>query len=136
MTEKIKMACIIDDDSIYVNLVKKIIETKKLCDNLLIFNNGKDGIDYFESILQNLGHNDIPEIILLDINMPVMDGWEFIERFTKIQNKFKKRITLYVVSSSINATEIEKAKSLSSVENYLVKPVNIDELEAVFARTA
>ena len=136
MTEKIKMACIIDDDSIYVNLVKKIIETKKLCDNLLIFNNGKDGIDYFESILQNLEHNDIPEIILLDINMPVMDGWEFIERFTKIQNKFKKRITLYVVSSSINATEIEKAKSLSSVENYLVKPVNIDELEAVFARTA
>ena len=136
MTEKIKMACIIDDDSIYVNLVKKIIETKKLCDNLLVFNNGKDGIDYFESILQNLEHNDIPEIILLDINMPVMDGWEFIERFTKIQNKFKKRITLYVVSSSINATEIEKAKSLSSVENYLVKPVNIDELEAVFARTA
>ena len=136
MTEKIKMACIIDDDSIYVNLVKKIIETKKLCDNLLVFNNGKDGIDYFESILQNLEQNDIPEIILLDINMPVMDGWEFIERFTKIQNKFKKRITLYVVSSSINATEIEKAKSLSSVENYLVKPVNIDELEAVFARTA
>ena len=130
------MACIIDDDSIYVNLVKKIIETKKLCSNLLVFNDGKDGIDYFEALLKNLDQDVIPEIILLDINMPVMDGWEFIERFTKIQNKFKKRITLYVVSSSINLTDIEKAKSLSGVQNYLVKPVKIDDLEAVFKRTA
>ncbi|MEM5563612.1 response regulator [Psychroserpens sp. AS72] len=136
MEQKIKMACIIDDDSIYVTLVKKIIETKKLCDNLLVFKDGKDGIDYFETILQNIEQSGIPEIILLDINMPIMDGWEFIERFTKIQNKFKKRITLYVVSSSINITDIDKAKSLSSVENYLVKPVKIDELEAVFSRTA
>ncbi|WP_047549839.1 response regulator [Psychroserpens sp. Hel_I_66] len=136
MEKKIKMACIIDDDSIYVNLVKKIIETKKLCSNLLVFNDGKDGIDYFEALLKNLDQDVIPEIILLDINMPVMDGWEFIERFTKIQNKFKKRITLYVVSSSINLTDIEKAKSLSGVQNYLVKPVKIDDLEAVFKRTA
>nr|WP_321221718.1 response regulator [uncultured Psychroserpens sp.] len=136
MNNKIKVACIIDDDNIYVNLVKKIIETKKLCDNLLVFKDGKDGIDYFEALLQNLNQKGIPEIILLDINMPIMDGWEFIERFTKIQNKFDKRITLYVVSSSINVTDIDKAKSLSTVQNYLVKPVNIDDLEAVFSRTA
>jgi len=136
MSSKIKLACIIDDDSIYVNLVKKIIETKKLCDNLLIFNDGKDGIEYFEALLQNFSKENIPEIILLDINMPIMDGWEFIERFTKIKNKFNSQITLYVVSSSINITDVDKAKSLSSVENYLIKPVNIDALEAVFSKTA
>jgi len=136
MDNKIKLACIIDDDSIYVNLIKKIIETKKLCDNLLIFNDGKDGIDYFESLLQNFTKDNIPEVILLDINMPIMDGWEFIERFTKIKNKFHRQITLYVVSSSINVTDVDKAKSLSSVENYLVKPVNIDELEAIFRKSA
>jgi len=136
MDNKIKLACIIDDDSIYVNLIKKIIETKKLCDNLLIFNDGKDGIDYFESLLQNFTKDNIPEVILLDINMPIMDGWEFIERFTKIKNKFHRQITLYVVSSSINVTDVDRAKSLSSVENYLVKPVNIDELEAIFRKSA
>ena len=68
--------------------------------------------------------------------MPVMNGWEFLERFTKIKNKFEKQITLYVVSSSINITDIERAKSLSSVENYLVKPVNIAELEAIFDKVA
>lgn len=136
MDKKIKLACIIDDDKIYVNLVKKIIETKKLCDHLLIFKDGKEAIDYFEALLQNFEEKNIPEIILLDINMPVMDGWEFLERFTKIENKFNNLVTLYVVSSSINATDINKAKSLSTVENYLVKPVKIDDLEAVFSKTA
>ena len=136
MKDKIKLACIIDDDKIYVNLVRKIIETKKLCDHLLIFKDGKEGIDYFETLLQNFEKEHLPEVILLDLNMPVMDGWEFLERFTKIKNKFNSPITLYVVSSSINAIDIEKAKSLSSVQNYLIKPVKIDELEAVFNKTA
>ncbi|NRD21991.1 response regulator [Winogradskyella litoriviva] len=136
MKKKIKLACIIDDDKIYVNLVRKIIETKKLCDHLLIFKDGKEGIDYFETLLQNFEREHLPEVILLDLNMPVMDGWEFLERFTKIKNKFNSPITLYVVSSSINSIDIEKAKSLSSVQNYLIKPVKIDELEAVFNQTA
>lgn len=136
MKNKIKLACIIDDDKIYVNLVRKIIETKKLCDHLLIFKDGKEGIDYFETLLQNFEKEHLPEVILLDLNMPVMDGWEFLERFTKIKNKFNSPITLYVVSSSINSIDIEKAKALSSVQNYLIKPVKIDELEAVFNKTA
>ncbi|WP_299120642.1 response regulator [uncultured Winogradskyella sp.] len=136
MDKKIELACIIDDDNIYVNLVKKIIETKKLCDHLLIFKDGKEGIEYFEALLQNLEEKHIPEVILLDINMPVLDGWGFIERFTKIRNKFNSPITLYLVSSSIDVRDINKAKSLSSVKNYLIKPVNIDELEAVFNKSA
>ncbi|WP_299884635.1 response regulator [uncultured Lacinutrix sp.] len=135
-TSTVELACIIDDDSVYVNLVKKIIETKKLCENLLVFSDGKQSIEYFEAILQNLEAEQIPEIIFLDLNMPVMDGWEFLERFTKIKNKLDKAITLYVVSSSINPLDINRAKSLSSVEDYLIKPVNISELESIFTKTA
>ena len=132
----VELACIIDDDSVYVNLVKKIIETKKLCENLLVFNDGKQSIDYFEALLKNLEAKNIPEIIFLDLNMPIMDGWEFLERFTKIKNNFGKVITLYVVSSSINPLDVNRAKSLSSVEDYLIKPVNIDELETIFSKSA
>jgi len=131
-----ELACIIDDDKVYVNLVKKIIETKKLCKNLLIFKDGKESIDYFEALLQNLNEDKIPEIIFLDLNMPVMDGWEFLERFVKIKNKFGKVITLYIVSSSINPVDINRAKKLSEVEDYLVKPVNIGDLEHIFIKSA
>ena len=133
---KIELACIIDDDNIYINLIKRIIDTNKLCENLLIFNNGKESIDYFESMLENLAEDKIPEIIFLDLNMPIMDGWEFIDRFTKIKNKFRKVITLYIVSSSINPDDLNRAKLLSDVEDFLVKPVNIQELESIFTKSA
>ncbi len=132
MSSKIGLACIIDDDSMYVNLVKKIIEAKNLCENLMVFKNGKDAINYFEVILNNLDKESIPEIIFLDINMPVMDGWQFLESFTKIKNKLGKTITLYIVSSSINPADIERAKGINSVKDYLIKPVTIDDLEAIF----
>lgn len=132
----IELACIIDDDSVYVNLVKRIIETRKLCKNLLIFKDGKESIDYFEALLQNLNEERIPDIIFLDLNMPIMDGWEFLERFTQIENKFNKLITLYVVSSSINPVDVERAKALSTVKDYLIKPINIAALENIFSQSA
>lgn len=130
------LACIIDDDNLYVNLLKKVIVTRKLCENLLIFNDGKQSIDYFEALSQNLDEEKIPDIIFIDLNMPVMDGWEFIERFTKIENKFEKLITLYIVSSSIDPADISRAKTLSNIEDYLIKPAHIKELEKIFKKTA
>ncbi|MCK8523612.1 response regulator [Aquimarina sp. D1M17] len=130
---QIGLACIIDDDSMYVNLVKKIIEAKKLCKNLMIFPNGMEALDYFEALLTSLNKKCIPEIIFLDLNMPIMDGWEFLDNFTKIKNKLGKTITLYIVSSSINPTDIEKARQISMVKDYLIKPVTIEDLEAIFS---
>lgn len=133
MSNKIALACIIDDDDMYVSLVKKIIEAKNLCQNLMVFQNGKAALSYFEAILSNLDQKSIPEIIFLDLNMPVMDGWEFLDNFTRIKNKLGKAITLYVVSSSINPIDIERAKSINSVKDYLIKPVTIDDLETIFS---
>ncbi len=129
-----KLACIIDDDLIYTNLIKRVIENNELCSELLIFNNGKQSIDYFESSLESLDAKSIPEIIFLDLNMPIMDGWEFLERFSKIKNKFKKKISLYVVSSSINPSDINRAKSSPTVQNYFTKPLNVNKLEQIFLR--
>ena len=136
MKNTTSLACIIDDDNLYVNLLKKIIKTKNLCKNLLVFNDGKQSIDYFEGMLENLNEDKIPDIIFIDLNMPVMDGWEFIERFTKIENKFKKTITLYIVSSSIDPADINRAKSLSNIKDYLIKPTHIKELENIFIQSA
>lgn len=134
MDHKIGLACIIDDDSMYVNLVKRIVEAKNLCENLMVFKNGKDALNYFEAILTNLDKKSIPEIIFLDLNMPIMDGWEFLDNFTNIKNKLSKIITLYIVSSSINPVDIERARKINTVQDYLIKPVTIEDLEAIFLK--
>jgi len=136
MGNKIKVACIIDDDKIYVNLVKRIIKTKELCQNVLVFENGKEALDYFESSLDNLEEEkSIPEIIFLDLNMPIMDGWEFLENFITIRNKLRKLTTLYITSSSINPLDIKKANDTNGVKNYLSKPITIERLESIFSLT-
>ena len=130
----IKLSCIIDDDNVYINLVKKVIDIKKLSDNLLIFKNGKEAIDYFAAIIENLNEEAFPEIILLDLNMPVMDGWNFLKEFTALKPPKSLSTTLYIVSSSIDAYEIERAKSFELVTDYLIKPLNLEEFEGIFNR--
>ncbi|MCP9199414.1 response regulator [Gramella sp. GC03-9] len=137
MGQKVELACIIDDDKIYVNLVKKIIEIKKLSENLLIYKNGKEALDYFKEIMQNTTDEDkLPDIIFLDLNMPVMDGWEFLNEFIKIKNNLNKKITLYVVSSSIDPRDLERAKSFNLVTDYLIKPIELKKFEKIFEKTA
>lgn len=137
MGQKVELACIIDDDKIYVNLVKKIIEIKKLSENLLIYKNGKEALDYFKGIMENTTDEDkLPDIIFLDLNMPVMDGWEFLNEFIKVKNNLNKKITLYVVSSSIDPRDLERAKSFNLVTDYLIKPIELKKFEKIFDRTA
>ncbi|TRO67268.1 response regulator [Christiangramia sabulilitoris] len=137
MGQKVELACIIDDDKIYVNLVKKIIEIKKLSENLLIYKNGKEALDYFKDIMENVTDEDkLPDIIFLDLNMPVMDGWEFLNEFIKIKNSLNKKITLYVVSSSIDPRDLERAKSFNLVTDYLIKPIELKKFEKIFEKTA
>lgn len=130
----IKLSCIIDDDDVYINLIKKIIDVKKLSEGLLVFKNGQEALDYFKPIMENISEEDFPEIILLDLNMPVMDGWKFLNEFTQIKRHSKIKTTLYIVSSSINPYDVAKAKSYSLVTDYLIKPVKLDQFEALFMK--
>jgi len=130
----IKLSCIIDDDEVYINLIKKIIDVKNLSENLLVFKNGQEALDHFRPIMENINEEAFPEIILLDLNMPVMDGWNFLNEFTQIKLNSKIKTTLYIVSSSINPYDVAKAKSYSLVTDYLIKPVNLDQFEALFVK--
>ncbi len=131
MSRKVERVCIIDDDNIYVNLIRKIIELKKLSNVVLVFNNGREALDFFLNALDDEQKEEIPQVVLLDLNMPIMDGWEFLDEFSKIRNKITERIDLYVVSSSIDSRDIERAKAIDIVSDYFTKPIKLNDFERI-----
>jgi len=129
LVQPVKTVCVIDDDKIYVYGLKKLISLKQLCPNLIEFPNGKEAIDFFNDP-QN--QQQLPDIILLDIDMPVMDGWDFMEHYAQILPRLGKKITVYMVSSSIDDADMKRAKNITEVSDYVVKPVSQDKLARLF----
>ena len=126
---KNKKIWVIDDDPIYQIIVKKIIEKSEMFTEIYSFKNGKDAIDNLYKSSEN--SESVPDIILLDINMPIMDGWEFMEELGLIKTNFNNEIVVYIVSSSIAIEDKNKSKSYENILGYLSKPINVNDYPAV-----
>ena len=125
--KKIALTCIIDDDPIYIFGTRRMMEIANFCESFMIFNNGKNALETLEKII--LAEGTLPELILLDLNMPIMDGWEFLDEFIKIP--CEQKVTIYIITSSIDNEDIKKAKTYSNVSNYILKPVTVDSLKVI-----
>lgn len=124
MTKKI--IWVIDDDTIYQIIVNKIIQRSEMFSAVSSFKNGRIAIDALQETLDK--DTSLPDIILLDINMPIMDGWEFMEEMALMKSKFNKQITVYIVSSSISIEDKNRSKTYADILGYLSKPVTINDL--------
>lgn len=113
--------CIIDDDKIFQILTKAVIEKTRLVQKIKIFSNGKTAIEFLSTMHDQ--PDELPEIILLDLNMPILDGWGFLEEYLLLKPRIGKKILIYIVSSSIDPEDIEKARTISEVTDYIIKPV-------------
>jgi response regulator of citrate/malate metabolism len=117
----IKNIFLIDDDETFVFLTGRIIKATQKVDSVKTFGNGKDAIDYLS---ENASKPELlPEIIFFDLNMPILDGWGFIEEFITLMPKLAKQIKLYIITSSIAVHDIEKSKNFSVISDYMIKPV-------------
>ncbi|TDE03051.1 response regulator [Flavobacterium sandaracinum] len=121
-----KAIWIVDDDAIYQIIVNKIIQRSEMFSAISSFKNGKEAIDNLDHAATING--DLPDIILLDINMPIMDGWEFMEAMALIKPKLHKEIVVYIVSSSIAIEDKNKSKSYENILGYLSKPITVNDL--------
>lgn len=123
--KKIKTICIIDDDPIFRFGTKKMMESVQNSLNFLVYKNGKDA---FDNLLPKLHlNNTLPDVILLDLNMPVMDGWQFLDELVKIP--VAENIPIYIVSSSVDSRDIKRAKSYKMVNKYIVKPFSVSKVQ-------
>ena len=115
---------IIDDNEIDQLVTGKLLQTKLGATRILTFNNGKEGLDWME---QN-SNTDLAIILFLDIKMPVMNGFEFMEKFKALNENIKRRTLIFMLSSTLDPEEIERAIRYEHVDTILEKPLSIDQL--------
>lgn len=127
--KKIDLLCIIEDDPTHLFITKKMIEMSGMVENIMVYKNGKEAYDKLKAIF--ISSEMLPEIILLDLNMPIWDGWQFLDEFTKIP--IKTKITIYILTSSNSEEDKKNAERYNLSENYLVKPINLSELKKVLS---
>lgn len=117
----LKTIFLVDDDFVYQFLTKKIIVEARTDVNIETFSNGQDAIEYLKSEYKIPAK--LPEVIFLDLAMPIMDGWQFLKEYGTLNGKFGKQILVYIVSSSITPSEINRAKEFDFVQDYIIKPI-------------
>ncbi|MEX2597549.1 MAG: response regulator [Salibacteraceae bacterium] len=120
---------VIDDDDIYQFLLKKELKHTNMVERVTMFSDGRKALDYFLNHKEDT--DNLPDIVFLDINMPIMNGWRFLEEFKMLSPKIKKSITLYLVSSSFDDRDISRSKEYSEVTDYIIKPVKRSDLISV-----
>jgi CheY-like chemotaxis protein len=116
-----KKVMLIDDDPVFVFLVTKMLETVGGAVKIETFADGQLAIQHIITIKDS--PNALPDIIFLDLNMPVMDGWGFLESYTELEPDFKKNIALYILSSTVTPGDIERASGYPAVIDFLIKPL-------------
>ncbi len=123
--EPVSLIYIVDDDKIYRYTTETYIQLLNLAEEVKTFGDGEEAI---ESIKKNISNPDqLPDVILLDVNMPIMDGWDFIEEFITLSG-ISKKIALYMVSSSIDERDRARALEINQITDYIIKPITEEQL--------
>ena len=122
----IESICVIDDDQIYQIIIKKIIAKTSIFEKVLCFENGLKALEDLKS-----PETPLPQLILLDINMPEMDGWEFLDNLKAQRPNLCDETTIYIVTSSIAFSDRDKALSFPEVTGFISKPISVGKLREI-----
>ncbi len=125
--EQLKTVYIVDDDEIIVYLTGKLIKQENFCEQLETFDNGKTALERLKMAIAN--HRELPDVMLIDINMPVMDGWEFMNEFVKLVTE--KPIPVFIFTSSIDPADRAKSFSYPQIIGHIQKPLNVTKLNKI-----
>jgi CheY-like chemotaxis protein len=116
---------VVDDDEIVHFMVKRNLRSLTEEISSRFYYDGKQAIEFLSQI-ESL--NELPDCILLDLNMPTFDGWDFLQQFDKLKSSIKEKVSIYILSSSLDPNDILKAKSFETVDGYINKPINKESL--------
>jgi CheY-like chemotaxis protein len=126
---KIGTVMLVDDNDTDNFISKRIIEITKFSENVIVKNSGKSALDYLHENQES--PNLIPDIIFLDINMPIVDGFVFLYEYEKFANSIKDKCRVIILSSSDNKRDIDKIVNNDFVIKFVTKPLTEKTLEEI-----
>ena len=122
---------LVDDDEINNFISIKLIKKALLNTEIMACLNGKFAIDQLLEI-QRHDPDKLPDYILLDINMPIMNGWEFLDEYTRLNIDPSGKSKVFIISSSVFSNDINNARSYPLVKDFISKPLNVDKIVELF----
>lgn len=125
----INLVALIDDNEIDNFIGKKIIESTMLVNNIKVFSGGQKAIDF---LIANATEPDsLPEIIFLDLNIPEMDGFEFLAEYIRQKPRIGKKINIYVLTSLLVQRDHDRIKSIDIVLDFIEKPFTREKFKNI-----
>lgn len=119
---------LVDDNDIDIAVNSKLLQIAKISDKILTYSGAGKFLDFIQS---DQFDTSVPHVVLLDIMMPVINGFECLDRLEQMDASIKSHITVFMVSSSIDRNDIRKAESYTLVEKILEKPLDIYLLKKI-----
>ncbi len=129
MGKKVNLVMLVDDNDTDNFISQKIIELNGFANRVIAKNSGKSALEYLEANESN--PDEIPEVIFLDINMPIVDGFVFLFEFERFTEALKKKCKIAILSSSDNKRDIERIVDNDYVIKYITKPLTQDALNEI-----
>lgn len=124
-----KRILLVDDDQI-TNFINTKLITREFNLNVTAYTNAQEALTYLRGLTTSTPE-DMPNVIFLDINMPIMDGWEFLELFQKFSESVLNACKVIMLTSSIDAEDIEKSKKYRTVKDFVSKPLTSEKIRSL-----
>lgn len=118
---------ILEDDDIFTELNEKLLEISGLAENHITFDHVQKGLDYIACLIKE--EKQLPDVIILDLRMPLLSGFDFLEKLKSFPQEKITSLNVYLLTSSLDDDDIAKAYTYPNVKGFYGKPLSLDKLK-------